>query len=332
MSSRAGTTRQKSDGPHISVIVPVYNVEDYISPAIEALCRQSLHDFEVILVDDGSMDGSMTIATSMLQRHEVAFRVVRQPNSGLAAARNAGLLAAAGDLVVFVDADDVVHMDFLQVLSSAAAWSSAEATFGWYQMVTPSQSSRFPLQRRVVESLDSAVVRGRFLTRETPLIAPGVLCSRRLLLEKELTFNPDMRFSEDQEWLWRLLLAIESITFVDTVLYNYVRRPRSIMTSSTSASIESGFQGVIKLTEGDSFRNAGAPALGRKVLARWVVATAHSSALILDEDAYRSLLQEIRYREHAQDVDSTGDFRLKLIRLGARLPSSVLYRLFRWIG
>lgn len=315
--------------PRISVIVPVYNVEDYIGPMIDSLCRQTFRDFEVVLVDDGSIDDSIRVACRLLELHHIAFRTLSQENAGQAAARNAGLLDAQGDKVVFVDPDDVVHHDFLKLLIAPVDCESARPIFARYQSVTPDECEQFPAHEAKVERLESATARERFLTRDLPIIAPGILCSRAFLLEKKLFFRTDMRFSEDQEWIWRLLFAANSVAIVNAVTYNYVRRPRSIMTSSTAAAIASGFRGFQELAKSEPFRSGEVVPCGQAILARWVIGAAHTSALILDEGEFATLLHAIEYRQYARKVVAGGDIRLNLISHFAWLPSSALYRLYR---
>ncbi|MFB9236717.1 glycosyltransferase [Plantactinospora siamensis] len=93
--------------PRLSVVVPFYNVEDYIGDCLDSLARQTFGDFEVILVDDGSRDGSARIAESWCER-DGRFRVVRQENQGLGPARNTGARHAQGEYLTFVDSDDLV--------------------------------------------------------------------------------------------------------------------------------------------------------------------------------------------------------------------------------
>src|SRR5512139_3799743 len=94
-------------GPEISVVVPFYNVEAYLAECLDSLVDQTFDDFEVLLVDDGSPDGSRAIA----ERYAAAdprLRVVTRPNGGLGAARNTGIREARGRYLTFVDSDDVV--------------------------------------------------------------------------------------------------------------------------------------------------------------------------------------------------------------------------------
>lgn len=115
----------EAPAPEISVIVPVYNVSSHVGACLASLKAQSFADFEVIVIDDGSSDGSGEVAARSIAA-DPRFRLVRQPNAGLAAARNAGLALARGSYIGFVDSDDRVAPDYMARLHGALAPSSAE--------------------------------------------------------------------------------------------------------------------------------------------------------------------------------------------------------------
>src|SRR5919199_4012680 len=93
--------------PRISVVVPIYNVEPYLATCLQSLVDQRFTDFEVVVVDDGSTDGSRAIAEEFAARDE-RLRIVEQPNGGLGKARNTGAEHATGEFLAFVDSDDVL--------------------------------------------------------------------------------------------------------------------------------------------------------------------------------------------------------------------------------
>ena len=92
---------------HISVIIPVYNAADSIRNTVDGLMMQDFLSFEVVLVDDGSTDGSSMVCDDLASVYE-GVRVIHKPNGGVSSARNAGLDAASGEYVMFLDADDVL--------------------------------------------------------------------------------------------------------------------------------------------------------------------------------------------------------------------------------
>lgn len=101
--------------PEISIIVPVYNVEKYLCDCIDSILKQSFVDFELILVNDGSLDKSGLICEEYAKK-DTRIRVIHQNNKGQAAARNYGIKVAKGQWVHFVDADDIIHPSMLEVL------------------------------------------------------------------------------------------------------------------------------------------------------------------------------------------------------------------------
>ncbi|GFI43477.1 putative glycosyltransferase EpsH [Lachnospiraceae bacterium] len=99
----------------ISVIVPVYNAEEYLKNCIMSVVRQTYGNWELILVDDGSSDGSLSIADLAAEKDE-RIRVIHQKNAGPGAARNRGIKEASGDYVVFLDSDDYIDKNYFQLL------------------------------------------------------------------------------------------------------------------------------------------------------------------------------------------------------------------------
>ena len=100
----------------ISVIIPIYNCQKYLSECLQSLSEQNISDFEVILVDDGSIDNSLKIC-EMYSRNKENVKVIHTNNNGVSAARNIGLKNAKGELITFIDADDVLENNYLEILS-----------------------------------------------------------------------------------------------------------------------------------------------------------------------------------------------------------------------
>lgn len=108
-----------SDSPKITVIVPVYNVEKYLSRCIESILAQSFTFFELILVDDGSPDNCGVICDLYALKDD-RIKVIHQKNAKVSAARNAGISIAQGEWIAFIDPDDWIHRDYLRLLYEGA--------------------------------------------------------------------------------------------------------------------------------------------------------------------------------------------------------------------
>ena len=101
--------------PLVSIIVPVYNVKPYLNRCVDSLLGQSYQNMELLLVDDGSTDGSETLCDEYAAQ-DARVRVLHKKNGGLSDARNAGMKVATGDLITFVDSDDYISKDFIEIL------------------------------------------------------------------------------------------------------------------------------------------------------------------------------------------------------------------------
>ena len=159
-------TEQKR--PEISIIVPVYKVEKYLNECIDSILAQTFTDFELILVDDGSPDNCPALCDAAAAK-DSRIRVIHKPNGGVSTARNAGLDAARGNWIGFVDSDDVIDKTYYEKLYRAAKQSGAEiaASNILYANAdgTPNNYKDLPLKNEVL-TIDEAAHR----IRMTPLV------------------------------------------------------------------------------------------------------------------------------------------------------------------
>jgi len=175
--------------PLISCIVPVFNGERYLREALESIFQQTYQPLEVIVVDDGSTDGTASILTSYGER----IRPLWQPNAGPAAARNLGLAAAQGEFIAFLDADDLWHpekltrqMERFQVLASLDLCATHLKCF-W---TSESQGKRAQLQ-------------GHRLTHILPGYILQTVLVKRALFARIGQFDTTFRLGSDTEWFTR---------------------------------------------------------------------------------------------------------------------------------
>lgn len=208
-----------------SIVVPVYNVEQYLDQCLESLQAQEYKDYEVICVNDGSTDRSRDILAEWEARMP-KMRVIDRENGGLSAARNTGLKAATGDYVVFVDSDDWVEPTMLSTLAES---------IGNEDMIC------FACQRTDNEATDSLpneqtsgwdyYNRHALEARAVPFVCVWQRCYRReFLMNNNLWFREGI-LHEDNEFTPRACLKAKSIKVIPDVLYNYRIRPNSIMTT-----------------------------------------------------------------------------------------------------
>lgn len=214
----------------ISVIVPVYNTEKYIKSCIDSILSQTVSNFELILIDDGSTDNSGEICDEYSERNANVF-TLHQKNKGVSAARNRGIKKAMGDYIVFVDSDDWVEPDYLEVLLENMTPGGMSACR--LEENNGKNHKRLPVQCLNVVQAQSSVfsyagMQGFPVTK---------MFDRNLLLKKEVFFDETIGICED------VLFAIQylentygAIKFTDTVLYHY----RKMLEGSTNKRYTKG--------------------------------------------------------------------------------------------
>ncbi len=209
-----------------SVIVPVYNVSAYLQECVDSLTAQTFDDYEIILVDDGSSDGSEMLCDGFRAAFPDRVRVIHQKNSGLGAARNKGMAAAQGEYLLFVDSDDYISRDTLRILDGAIRKTDAAMViFGfsyvWPDHMVPGEAS--PLAGLPPVTLEEHP--------ELLLHSPSTwlrVWHRSLFDNPELRF-PDRVWFEDLRTTAKALTQCPGVAVIPDRLYYYRQREGSIL-------------------------------------------------------------------------------------------------------
>jgi len=227
-------TADESVAPRVSVIVPVFNVEEYVARCIDSLLRQDLKDIEIVVVNDGSSDGTGRIVERYAREHG-NVRLLNQPNSGLSAARNAGMSIASGSYLGFVDGDDWVDGSMYSSMLDRAEVSGADLVIANGQLYNHETGELRPVQDfRIWRELRRATPGLEFSPRSSPelFILDTSACKRlyrRSFLESIEFEFPAGKIFEDVPTHYRLLLKARKVALVDTPLYFYrTHRPGRI--------------------------------------------------------------------------------------------------------
>ena len=211
--------------PKISVIVPVYNVRDYLEKCVSGVRAQTFGDWELILVNDGSADGSGELCRAFAAE-DGRIVVLERPNGGVSAARNTGLDAASGDTVTFLDADDSFAPDHLETLYSLLESAGADAAASGMTLIYPGG----PDERAVRP--DAGIFRGtEEILRAFLIDGRGIYGACGKLFRRAAV--GDVRFSaytraEDALFCVRVLSRCGVYAVTDAAGYLYYRRPDSV--------------------------------------------------------------------------------------------------------
>lgn len=207
----------------VSVIVPVYNVEDYLVECLESLVAQTLKEIEIICVNDGSTDGSLTILEEYKKRYP-QINVYTKPNGGLSDARNFGLKHATGEYIAFVDSDDYASVTMLETLYEATVAAKADLCISQIKEVYETKQSDLIDHNEIYPMLGHPTVWNKLYKHEW-------------LKTFGIEF-PIGLWYEDNVFTYKYLLNQPKIVYVDDFLYYYRKeRVGSIMASQVSPKI-----------------------------------------------------------------------------------------------
>lgn len=214
-----------------SVIIPIYKVEQYLRQCIDSVLAQTYTDFEIILVDDGSPDGCPAICDEYADK-DSRIKVIHKPNGGLSDARNAGLDAAKGEYVIFLDSDDYYrNNDFLESIAAATDGGSKDAVF--FQRTVffdgiDRPDMHLPSYNLEWNKLSTGELLLQLAAHDRMDASACMKASKRQILQQnELYFRKGM-FCEDIEWFSRYILYINSVALVNKPDYYYRKRAGSI--------------------------------------------------------------------------------------------------------
>ena len=219
----------------VSIIIPVYKVEAFLSRCVESALSQTYKDIEIILVDDGSPDKCPQICDKFEKKYP-QIRVVHKQNGGLSSARNAGMKVATGDYILFIDSDDWIDpetvmelvaiaerekVDFVRSRAKYANWPNHEdgtvCDFGIETMMYTGKYSREMIEKEILP-----------ICIATPQITFGPIVSawatlykRALLSKNKIEFYEDVKYSEDCIFNARVLMACDSFYYLSEPQYYY---------------------------------------------------------------------------------------------------------------
>lgn len=225
----------------VSIVVPIYNVAEYLPVSIASLQNQRIKDIEIILVNDGSTDGSLAICRSFAGE-DGRIRVIDKPNGGVSSARNAGMDAASGEYIGFIDPDDWVEPGMYESMYGRAQEADAEACICNYVRNTGGKAVPIPL--RIEHDLDGReAVAGELIagilacpdlnSGAAPILGSVCRCifRRSLIKGRQLRFIEGMPFMEDAVFCIQAFAKCGRVAVDSGYHYNYRIIPRSATTS-----------------------------------------------------------------------------------------------------
>ena len=206
-----------------SVIVPVYNSEKYLDRCVKSILGQSCGDFELLLIDDGSTDGSKAIC-ERYSESDSRVRLICQQNKGPSAARNNGLRAASGEYVVFIDSDDFVDVDYFETLDEHIQQNRCDLIFIGFVMEheqTGKELETVALTSGVYDKGDFHYILKRLIDHDQFGYQWCKVAKRALCTDNSVFLDEKISLHEDLLFVCKLCKYAENLEIVDCVKYHY---------------------------------------------------------------------------------------------------------------
>ena len=305
--------------PYFSVIIPMFNAAGSLAPTIASVLDQSDPDFELIIVDDGSVDNSLAVALAIAEIDD-RIHVVSQSNAGPAQARNLGVDLARGTLLAFLDADDIWHED---KLACHRAFHGVDPAAGVsYARIAFLEAGR---KAGTIARTESTVPSGPLtvtqLIGENPVCTTSNIVVTRVCIDAVGGFRADMDYAEDQEWLARVAAAGFGVCGINRLLVEYRLSPMGL-----SSNLRRMYRGWRRLAHQyrASIDLAAAEAVYCRYLARRALRSGGPAT-----DALKFAIRGMRRNAPAFLADRRrGGLTLVGALIGVLLPASARARLF----
>lgn len=206
----------------ISIIIPVYNASRYLNECIQSVVNQSYKDFECILIDDGSSDGSEIICDQW-EHKDSRIKVIHQPNQGVSKARNKGITEAQGEYIAFIDSDDWIDSNYLNTLLQPIEESNVDLVVcGLQQHYSNEMFKNYSYKTGIIHIERQDTNAFTDINKKFLLFGPVIKLYKRTIIQTHnIHFPPEYTYGEDLLFNYNYLEYVKAIYIIDQCLYHY---------------------------------------------------------------------------------------------------------------
>lgn len=310
----------------VSIVVPVYKVEGYITKTLESIVNQTYKNIELVLVDDGTPDNSVAEAEAFLAGKEIDWHFIHQQNSGLPTARNNGIKEAKGEWVICPDSDDYIAPQTIEKMVEVAERLNVRCVFCGYKNVSESTIDAPVEKEENAKKLEVKELRRDFLERKLITLVPGMLLKRSVY--EMVKFDKECPHDEDIHFMWRLFYEIDDIAYIEADYYNYLVRGTSMsFTLKPEAYLKTSqrYEEMTRLLAMQYPNDRIVPMIWPK----YRLGGLHVLAKSTDYQTFKRTVFEDGYRKDMMKLICHGDMKLTLYSLIYCLNLRMFYKISR---
>lgn len=302
--------------PKVSIIIPVYRVENYLPECLDSIDKQTYRDFELILVDDGSPDTCGDMCEEYAKTHPNT-KVIHQTNAGLSAARNSGVKIAEGEYVAFVDSDDYVSPDYIEYLVYLAEKHSVEVAIAERVLFWDGTAPVIPQKAETDRKLSPVEALTQICYNKISICAWGKLYKRHLV---ETYPYPAGQLYEDIDTTHKIVGATDAVAYGTRAIYFWRQREESITHAVITERHLYGITATKNQLEYILAHYPKAASAARARCAMKIIDLAHRLVLgKTDKELFRRVREEIKPIIHPLFKDKRAGLSLKIRSLSLAL-------------
>lgn len=231
----------------LSIIVPVYNSKELISKTLSSLINQTYRDFQIIFIDDGSTDGSADFIGKFLSDSSISFRIVRTENQGVSHARNLGMNLANSTYILFLDSDDHIELNMLEIMINSLDKDNLDLVWCAYDHEKSETVvwEYFKSYSHITGIIGGLELLDYIFDNTAHIITSNVIYKKGLF--EDLRFNENFSYHEDLDLYYRAISKADRVSFISETLSHYVIRDDSLSHKLTYHKLREGVAALSSL-------------------------------------------------------------------------------------
>lgn len=258
----------------INIIIPVYNVDKYLSKCLDSLFQQTYQEFMILIVDDGSTDNSLKIIEEYIAKYPEKITLIKQENQGVSVARNRALDIANKEFILFIDPDDYLEQTYIEKMINKAQITNSDIVMCDYQLVFENDLTHKKDRHKYMinhnEIYSGREIAHKMLNLEIEGYLWNKLFRRKQLLKNNFKFD-EGRYIQDWHPVFKHVLKSDSISFINEPLYNYLQRSSSTVYKKDKKKIDDYFYAVCKIIDTAKRNNCQVELINRFSLAAFLI-------------------------------------------------------------